>query len=505
MKKLPNNKLRNRVREEIEAMRGGLTILKEWKWFLAIATVLTIACLALMRANFYYMDDQGRVVDGHMGWLGFSRYTTTLGAGALQMGSYMADLSPLTTLLAIAIMAVAGLIIIHTIKVIIFKKEIKWWDVLAVAIMGLSPYFMGCFSYKFDAPFMALSVLASVIPFIFYKKSRWGFYGSVVIGTMVMCTTYQASSGIFPMMVVVVAAAEWAQGARWKELWKLVLGSGVTYLITVIIFKEFLMIPQTLYVSNEVFGLGELVPGVINNLGRYYRLVISDARWIWLLFGSVIVGEFVVVFTVKTQRNKLGALATALGVVALLGTMAFGLYIALVMPLTEMRAMYGIGVALTLLAVMVSSMAEKWVLKVPAVVLTYNFVIFATTYGNMLTIQDTEAKFRAEAIAMDLAELPAMQTDEATFVKVYGGIQQSKAIRQWTEKTGAGALARLVPVQMRGDGWIWGQFYLFNNLELKTAILVEEDVEIDASWEKAVSNLYHDIYTKDDQVVVYIK
>ena len=47
--------------------------------------------------------------------------------------------------------------------------------------------------------------------------------------------------------------------------------------------------------------------------------------------------------------------------------MAFGLYIALVMPLTEMRAMYGIGVALTLLAVMVSSMAEKWVLKVPAV------------------------------------------------------------------------------------------------------------------------------------------
>ena len=171
MKKLPNNKLRKRVREEIEAMRGGLTILKEWKWFLAIATVLTIACLTLMRANFYYIDDQGRVVDGHMGWLGFSRYTTTLGAGALQMGSYMADLSPLTTLLAIAIMAVAGLIIIHTIKVIIFKKEIKWWDVLAVAIMGLSPYFMGCFSYKFDAPFMALSVPASVIPFIFYKKS----------------------------------------------------------------------------------------------------------------------------------------------------------------------------------------------------------------------------------------------------------------------------------------------------------------------------------------------
>lgn len=495
-----------RGREELVVMRGAiLSISKEWKWLLAIFGILTLACLALMRANFYYIDDQGRVVDGHMGWMGFSRYTTTIGAGILQMGSYMADLSPLTTLLAIAIMAVAGLIIIYILKVVIFEKKIVWWDVLAVAMMGLSPYFMECFSYKFDAPFMALSVLASVIPFVFYKKSWWGFYGLAAIGTMVMCTTYQASSGIFPMMVVAVTAAEWAQGAKWKDLWRFVVGSGATYLITVVIFKEFLMIPQSLYVSNEIFGISELVPGIIGNFQRYYGLVISDARWIWLVMGGIIISEFVIVFTVKSKRNKVGAVATAIGVIVLLAMMAFGLYVALVAPLTEMRAMYGIGVAVALLAVIVSGMAEKWIWKLPAAVLTYNFVIFATTYGNMLKVQDDEAKFRAEIIAMELAELPVMQTGEPVFVKVYGGIQQSKAIRQWTEKTGAEALARLVPAQMRGDGWIWGQFYLFNNLELKTAIVVEEDVEVDENWEKPVSNLYHDIYTHDNQVVVYIK
>lgn len=498
--------LRSKIKDELKAMRGSLVIFKEWKWMLATATVLLVAYLALMRANFYYLDDQGRMADGHMGWMGFSRYTTTLTAGVMQMSSYMADLSPLTTLLAIVLMAMAGLIIIYTIKVKIFEKEIKWWDVLIVAIMGVTPYFAECMSYKFDSPFMALSVLASVIPFVFYKDSKLGFYGTTVIGTMVMCTTYQASSGIFPMMVIVVAAAEWANGRKWKDLWKFVLGSGLVYLATVVVFKEFLMIPQSLYVSNEVLGLGDLLPGIMNNLREYYSLVISDSRWLWLVIGGAIIIEFVIVYTVKAKGNKLAAGATALLVVALMGLMAFGLYIVLVAPLTAMRGMYGIGVAMTLLAVMISGMAERWILELPAIVLAYNFIIFTTTYGNMLAVQDAETKFRAEALAMDLANLEIMQTDKPKFVKIYGGIGPARAIQQWTDKTGSGALMRLIPVQMHGDGWTWGQMYFFNQLGLKTAVMVgQEDIEIGDDWEKSISNLYHDVYTKNNQIVIYIK
>lgn len=499
-------RLRNRAREELVAMRGALIILREWKWFLAICGILTLAYLALIRANFYYLDDQGRMLDGHMGWMGFSRYTTTVLAGVMQMGAYMADLSPLTTLLAIAIIAAAGLIIVYTIKVTIYKKTIKWWDVLAVAVIGITPYFTECMSYKFDAPFMALSVLMSVIPFVFYQKSRWGFYGLTAIGTMVMCTTYQASSGVFPMMVVAVAAAQWNQGAKWRELGKFLLWSSVIYLITIVIFKEFLMFPQSLYVSNEVFDMRELLPGILGNLNEYYGLVISDSRWMWLVLGSVIIGEFVTIFTVRAQKNKLAAIVIGVGTVMLLGVMAFGLYVVLVAPLTAMRGMYGIGVAMALLAVMVSSMAERWVWKIPAVVLTYNFVIFATVYGNMLAVQDAETKFRAEALAMDLADLEIMQTEEPKQVKIYGGVAPAKAIQEWTQKTGSGALMRLIPVQMYGDGWTWGQMYFFNQLGLKTAIMVGQDeIKVGDDWEKPISNLYHDVYTKDNQIVIYIK
>lgn len=497
----------NKLKSELSAMRKSLAaITKEWKWILAIAGVLLVAYLALMRANFYYLDDQGRMVDGHMGWMGFSRYTTTIFAGVMQMGSYMADLSPLTTLLAILLMAAAGLIIIYTIKVKIFEKSMRWWDVLIAAIMGMTPYFAECMSYKFDAPFMALSVLASVLPFVFYKDSTWGFYGATAVGTMMMCTTYQASSGIFPTMVVMVAAAEWAHGKKWKSLWKWLLASGAIYLVTVVIFKEFLMIPQTLYVSNEVWGLGELIPGTIHNLQEYYRLVISDARWLWLVAGGLVIGEFVVVYIVKAKQNKLLAAIMAVMAVALAGVMTFGLYVVLRAPLTAMRGMYGIGVTMTLLAVMISSMADKWILEVPAVVLAYNLMIFTTTYGNMLAIQDAETKFRAEILAADLADLEVMQTEAPKFVKIYGGIAPAKAIEQWAEHTNSTALMRLIPVQMHGDGWTWGQMYFFNQLGLKTAVMVgQEEVEIDESWENPVKNLYHDIYSKDNNIVIFIK
>lgn len=42
--------------------------------------------------------------------------------------------------------------------------------IAAVVPLGLSPWFLECFSYKFDSPYMALSVLASVIPFIFGRR-----------------------------------------------------------------------------------------------------------------------------------------------------------------------------------------------------------------------------------------------------------------------------------------------------------------------------------------------
>lgn len=162
--------------------------------------------------------------------------------------------------------------------------------------------------------------------------------------------------------------------------------------------------------------------------------------------------------------------------------------------------------AVAILAVMVSSMAEKWIWKLPAAILTYNFVIFTITYGNMLAVQDAETKFRAEALAMDLAHLEIMQTDEPKHVKIYGGIEPAKAIREWTDKTGSEALMRLIPVQMHGDGWIWGQMYFFNQLGLKTAVIVgQEDVEVGDDWEKSVSTAYHDVYTKGNQVVIYIK
>ena len=65
-------------------------------------------------------------------------------------------------------------------------------ELVAVAIVALNPYFLECLSYKFDAPYIAVAILAMIIPLLFRKKEGRMVCLIVMMGTLVTCTTYQS-------------------------------------------------------------------------------------------------------------------------------------------------------------------------------------------------------------------------------------------------------------------------------------------------------------------------
>lgn len=158
-----------------------------------------IALSALLRANFGYVDDLARIAKGYRGWDDFGRYLNNVLSPFLHGDYYLTDVSPLPQLLAAFIMALAGSCIL-----VVFSdgKGHSIWEIATILPMGLSPYFMECFSYKFDSPYMALSVLASVCPFLLMKTKMYSILS--VLSVMAMCMTYQAASGIYPMMVLFI-------------------------------------------------------------------------------------------------------------------------------------------------------------------------------------------------------------------------------------------------------------------------------------------------------------
>ena len=171
-----NKNLKEKIKQKISQYKFLI------KPFLCIMIIFAIAIIAIIRADYYYVDDAKRAAEGVAGWVNFSRYITEFLAPILHADTYLTDISPLPQLLAVCIMAITGVIVLY-----IYKNEKKFsiWEVIAVIPLGLSPYFLECLTFKYDAPYMALSVLASVVPLLFRKKKKttYSIMDGVIIQT----------------------------------------------------------------------------------------------------------------------------------------------------------------------------------------------------------------------------------------------------------------------------------------------------------------------------------
>lgn len=175
------------------------SFVKYRKQFFILLTIYLLAFCSIFRANFTYMDDIGRTYAGYHGWLDWSRYGTEILATFLHMNWHLTDISPLPQMVACVIMAAAGILLLD-----VFSDggEIKFFHIAAASLTALAPYFLGMISYKFDSPYMALSFFVCILPFLFRKKSTSVYMLVSTACLIAMCVTYQASSGVYPLMVL---------------------------------------------------------------------------------------------------------------------------------------------------------------------------------------------------------------------------------------------------------------------------------------------------------------
>ena len=90
---------------------------------------------------------------------------------------------------------------------------------------------------------MALSVLASILPLLFTKRGYIIYSLISMFEILVVCTTYQAASGIFPMLVVLVSMKRWHNRENGKDILKFIAASVGGYAVGLVLFKLFIMHP----------------------------------------------------------------------------------------------------------------------------------------------------------------------------------------------------------------------------------------------------------------------
>jgi hypothetical protein len=405
------------------------------------------------------------------------------------------DISPLPQIIAALFIAIASVLLVYIIS---DGKATKTACFLSFPI-GLSPYFLECFSYKFDSPYMALSVLASIVQFLFIRNYIV-FSVSSIISLLIMCMTYQASSGVYIIIVIMLCFKAWnEQEKTGREIIRFAVISASSYCVSMIFFRLFLMNTVGVYASaTRMYPIHRLFSGIINNFIYYMRLVNADFSFIWKFLLFILCLTFIIASVLLTKRNRIAALIISLIAISAMCLMSFGFYPALVKPLFAPRAMYGFGVFIACITVYLSHIPKKIAL-LPAVSLCWCFFVFSFTYGNALSEQKRYNNFRTEILLHDLSMLFPDKTEEPLLIKLKNSAWFAPSIQNMSIRNPV--IRRLVPLTL-GAAWDWSNIFLirYYNFNLQQDESIEED-----GLNELFDSYYHTIKSDGRKVLVILK
>ena len=469
------------------------------KPFIILAFIYCLGIVSIIRANFNYIDDLGRVSDGYRGWMNWSRYISEGLSVLIHTDSRLMDISPLPQILACLILAFASVILIY---VFTEKEQISKWNILAVLPLGLSPYFLECLSYKFDSPYMALSVLASIFPFLFVKYSEKIYFAMSIAGCLVMCMTYQASSGIYVLVTLFLAAKKLNED---KPYFRFIAVSALSYVISLVVFRIALMRKLNDYATTDTAGVSDLIPTVCNNIQTYFNLIYSDFNRVWLVLIALLAFAFIYTFVKVTSLKIYESLLLAFMLLVFGSVLSYGGYILLKNPLFAPRGMYGIGVLLAIISVNITAISKNNFIKIVCILLSWCFFVFSFSYGNALAEQKRYTDFRVNMLITDLNKLQP-QNNMDMLMQLDGNIGKSPALTRRIDKRYP-IIKRLVPSTLGAD-WVWNQYYLYNYFNLpriKQHFDTKKQDFKKFNLPVIVNSRYHDIMANDKYILVQLK
>lgn len=476
------------------------------KSFVLLAKCWALLCfgiVAIIRANFLYIDDLGRSFSGSVSdWDTYSRYLSKFMCKLLSANDIVSDTSPLTQIITMFLMALAFVIVV---KIIIPEKLDSNWMLLAVIPFALSPYFMENISYKIECVIHGTSTLLCVMPLLLAKKRNYLYVLFTTLCIVLLCVTYQGATGIFPMVIVALAAKEWNCGQNIKRIWKLIWTSVVGYGLGLVIFKMLIMKEVATQVSSKMWPLREVIPGAIKNIVSYYRVVLSDFNRLWIVLIIVIIASYIFAFTCSSKRNKCISFLVAIASVFILALVCHGIYPLLEQCIFVPRAMYSFGIFISLLSIFV--IAKGWYVgKMACVALGWCFITFAFCYGNCLNLQQEYTDVKTQALMSYLNE-NFNDTNKTYKLEMNGYIGIAPAIQNKTENSKI--LSKLIP-QTLGGGWVWAEYkvYMFYGLPSNYSVVWawDKDNEVIGLTNKSLPKVDHtmwfDVYSDGSNILV---
>ena len=495
------------VKQEIYDCLSEIDFHSFRKPVLLLAGVYLLGILTIVRANFLYNDDNEWAVFGSRSWYDWSRYVTVLLSYFLQPEIHLTDISPLPQLLAAVTLSCSSVLLVY----ILGEGKMTIVRLLASISLGLFPYMLEGLSYKFPTFYGALSILISILPFLFITRKKAFFFCSVVF-LLIECMFNQSAVNIYMLIVIMLCFRDWnSRKKTQKEILYFLGTSAVAFCFALLFFKFFLMRPineqESYYTSNAILPMAHLVSGILSNIKNYAIIINHDLGLIWKAGIVLILFFFIVQSMRRSAYGKIKSLFVSILVIGLSFCSSYGLYSLMATPLYEPRSLFGFGIFVAILCIIVV-LDYKKVAIITVLALNWCFFIFAFSYGNALADQKRYIEFRRGILLHDLDILYSHRENNSEFLtfQFKNSIDFAPSIHNIAKNYPL--IERLVPKQLtRTPSWEYLYFPDYMKMDYESGHLVNKGYLDFSSLNLPVvlDSYYHTIQSDGSHVLIIFK
>jgi len=317
---------------------------------LVIFIIYSVVNINIGLAEYPYIDDIGRQLQGYSKFSEhYSRYLSEYSARLIQGGDHLTELGLTSNILSACFLTLASLILLFALYP---NKKISFITACVSTIIGINPWFLEPLS---------LSILVSIIPFIFWDNKK--IFGVMsVVGIFLMCNSYQASSGVYIIVTMTLIFLELLQGSCFKEKIPKIFISMLSYVIGLLLYRIQIFIKPPIFADQADIPKGlEMIKIIGVNATGYLNNIFFQSSTIWVLL-TIIAIFLLTISVIRLSSTKFLLNFIYMMIWLSLGSVfSYGTYLILSNPYYLMRPRYeyGFGIFLAIILIVSLECGEK--------------------------------------------------------------------------------------------------------------------------------------------------
>lgn len=466
-----------------------------------ILSIYLVVNINIGLAEFPYIDDIGRQLEGYSGFSEhYSRYLSEISARLIQGGSHLTDPGLSTNIISAFILTFASVTLLF---VLFPSKKVNLALTLSSIVIGVNPWFLEALSFRFDNPFMSLSILVSMFPFIFWE-SRKLFSLCSVVCIYLMCNSYQASSGIYILMTLTLLFLEVVYGGKLNI--KSLVCSILSYVGGMILYKIQITIKPPIFADQgSIPSLLHLPSIMLANTKGYLKNIYLQSSKIWILLFLIVIVLLVFNIISTSKQKKLLTFALTIAWLVLGSIFSYGSYLILSerFYLLRPRYEYGLGIFSSIVLVVALGITNRKqfinILKsVLSSLIIFYFLAFSFIYVSNLKQQNSTFTVQSTMLGNSLNKYLA---DKNNVVNINRFVANSPIYENATS-----VYPMISSLIMPNTNVSWDMTMRFNAItKLDVDFKPFDATTLNSEYKQLETTKLYDIYRKDNQLFVVMK